>query len=407
MFLQHFEVKNYMIHRDSKIDLDPITVFVGANNGGKSALFDALINFSMVSRGKISQAFAPGPFSYDAMKYHGSGKVARISYNAVLSESSNSTDTISYSISYGYSKSSGFMIHDETIFDETGSIIFDRSDSEMYPMGKTSTYLNNEQSIFAAIRQAQHRNDYVETNSLVTMVARDVSRISMYRLDPANLERPSRLLDTVNDEATRSIVPRLSYRGEGLAAVLYYLSETQNPAFGTIVEKCAQIVQGFETFEFNNVVPDKVGFSARFSDERGVVQAANLSDGTLISIGLVSLLTSSERNPIVCLEECENGLTPNVIRKIYDLMKEFVSGARGTPAQLLISSHSPYVVCEAWNGIERDFIYQLKSENGASKIRKFSDIIDLHQMPLEKDNDNKRTRLNLNTAERIMDGYLA
>ena len=60
MFIRHFEVKNFMIHRNSKVDLFPITVLVGANNGGgKSAFFDALLNFSMVSRGRLSQAFSP------------------------------------------------------------------------------------------------------------------------------------------------------------------------------------------------------------------------------------------------------------------------------------------------------------------------------------------------------------
>jgi|SRR2546426_11052644 len=57
MFIRHFEVSNFKIHRDTSLDLFPITVFVGPNSGGKSALFDALINFSMVCRGDLSEAF--------------------------------------------------------------------------------------------------------------------------------------------------------------------------------------------------------------------------------------------------------------------------------------------------------------------------------------------------------------
>src|SRR5215831_12673369 len=55
MFIRQFEVSNYKIHKATTVNLYPITVFVGSNNGGKSALFDSILNFSMVSRGKLSQ----------------------------------------------------------------------------------------------------------------------------------------------------------------------------------------------------------------------------------------------------------------------------------------------------------------------------------------------------------------
>jgi AAA15 family ATPase/GTPase len=64
MFLQRFRVQNYMIHRDLELGLQPITVLVGPNNGGKSGFFDAMSNFSMVSRGRVQHAYGPGPYSY-------------------------------------------------------------------------------------------------------------------------------------------------------------------------------------------------------------------------------------------------------------------------------------------------------------------------------------------------------
>ena len=48
VFIRRFSIRNFKIHRDSSLELFPITVFVGPNSGGKSAIFDALINFSMV-----------------------------------------------------------------------------------------------------------------------------------------------------------------------------------------------------------------------------------------------------------------------------------------------------------------------------------------------------------------------
>lgn len=108
------------------------------------------------------------------------------------------------------------------------------------------------------------------------------------------------------------------------------------------------------------------------------------------------------------IEEPENGLTPPSIRAIYKTMQDFVDGAHSdTPGQLIISSHSPYLVCEAWNGAERDFIYQMRPHDGRALVRRFADIVTHHKIQLEKDSDGRRTRLNLRNAELIVDGYLS
>ena len=55
MFIRKFRVRNYMVHQDTSIELQPLTVLVGPNGGGKSALFDAMLNFSMLARGKCPE----------------------------------------------------------------------------------------------------------------------------------------------------------------------------------------------------------------------------------------------------------------------------------------------------------------------------------------------------------------
>lgn len=403
MYISRLEVKNFMSHKDTKLDLYPITVLVGANGGGKSALFDALLNFSMVSRGPIPHAFGPGPYSFPFVRYRGASQTSRIGYVATFAESFGGEETLTYEISYG-AQGDSYTIHRELIT-SGGATLFDREEADRFQVGGAAKYLAHDRGILAAIRQARVRGDYVDEVPLLTSVAQGVSRISKYRLEPSNLARPSRLPEDGSDGEADT--PRLSYEGEDLPSVLYHLSETEDPSMSVIQEECARAIPGFTRFEFNTVGVNKVGFSAVFADARGVVPAANLSDGTLNFVGLMALLTSADRNPIVCLEEPENGLTPRVLRALHAIMERAADGSlTGTPLQLLISSHSPYTVCEAWEGGAPEFLYQMRSDAGFTVIHPFSDIVAHHQIQLEKDSSGKRTRLNLSNAENIMEGYL-
>ncbi len=421
LYIRRFAVKNFMIHRQTSVRLHPISVFVGPNNGGKSALFDALLNFTMVSRGRLSQAFGPGPYSFRSRKSHGAAAAARVSFDVDISRAADDEEYLTYSVSYaqvaGAADPPRYQIFDEHLAGSNGTDHFNRSELEASPLGSAVGYLTEDQSIFAAIRRAQFSGEYEETDPLVTHVAREVSRIGKFRLNPQFLLQPSRLPDVgvarpMSDDSDDSTpiaaqTPSLDYRGEGLATVLYFLAETGSPALDDVVDSLRSSVDGFDGFEFNNVGTDRVGFSARFDDSRGNVLAANLSDGTLSLIGLSVLMANPSRQPIICIEEPENGLTPRSTRHVYEAIRAVAFPRDGGQArQVLISSHSPYVICEAWNGEERAFIYEVAPKEGRAVVRPFPEVVKDLGLHLEKDTSGKRERLNLSVADQVMDGYL-
>jgi predicted ATPase len=107
------------------------------------------------------------------------------------------------------------------------------------------------------------------------------------------------------------------------------------------------------------------------------------------------------------VEEPENGLTPQAIRSFYKCVRELAhSTDPQNRSQVLISSHSPFVICEAWNGDDRDFIYQVKIENGRAVVRKFSEAIAAQGIQLSKV-DGKREHLSLSNAAEVMSGRLS
>jgi predicted ATPase len=209
----------------------------------------------------------------------------------------------------------------------------------------------------------------------------------------------------ITDEVEEARVPRLDYSGEGLAGVLYFLAETANPMLDAVVARISDVIDGFQGFEFNAVGEDRIGVSGRFADSRELVPAANLSDGTLSLIGLLVLLVNPDRPPVLCLEEPENGLTPRATRAVYEAVVEAANAvAPAASSQVLISSHSPFVICQAWNGEEREFIYQMKPDEGRGLIRPFTQIVEEQGIHLAKV-DGKREHLSLKTADEVMAGY--
>ena len=406
MYIRHLQVRNYMIHKDTKIDLTPLTVLVGPQGGGKSALFDAMLNFSMVSRGNLRQAFGPYPYSYSATKHRAASKLARIGFNVHMSRGVEDESFLEYEIDYSQIDSTEqgprFTIPHERLRkmpDDT--VLFDRKDPDAYEISK-GLDIEDDRSLFAAIRHADLTGKLNEVDSLVSYCAKQISHFNRFKLDPGVLAQPSRLPDSTPDAT-----PRIGYHGEDLAATLYHLNETRSPALEAICDSMRDIDERFEGFEFNTVGTERIAFAAKYSDDRGLITSVRLSSGTLTYLGLITLVSTPNRPPLLMIEEPENGLTPQAIRSFYRAVRLLANHENSDQrSQVLLSSHSPFVICEAWNGEDRNFIHQVKVVEGKSLIRKFEKVIKDEGIQLRK-KSGERTNLGLSTAEDVMSGYMS
>lgn len=412
MYIRELRVRNYMVHEDTRLVLSPLTVLVGPNGAGKSAFFDSMLNFSMLSRGSLAQAFGPYPYSFQATKYHGASPVSRIGFEAVLSENPSDEEALRYEISYSQT-GTGKEAPTFTIFREVlrklpeDEVIFDRSEPERFGWTQ-SLPLQADATVLAAVRR-QHfsGSDLSQVDPLVRYCAQHISRLSKFRLSPTVLAQPSRLPPTTADDGGSVPPPRLGYDGEDLAAVLYYLNETGSATLDMIREAMSNLEPAFSDFTFSTVGADRIAFAVSFSDSRASVPSVRLSAGTLAYLGLIVLVSPPAASPVLLIEEPENGLTPHAVASFYEALKRLTS--EGVPegrSQVLVSSHSPFVICEAWNGEDREFIHQVKVSNGRAQIRSFPSLVDEHQLHLAKDAKGERSQLSLNLAKELMSGYL-
>jgi predicted ATPase len=186
------------------------------------------------------------------------------------------------------------------------------------------------------------------------------------------------------------------------------MHEKKDPALATIYKHIEEVVPGFKEFEFTFWGSDRVVFSMVFNDARGNVPAVRLSDGIRLFVGLMVLVYSPNRPSVMLIEEPENGLTPTALKTFYKASRQLAFPENPANAsQILISSHSPFIICEAWNGEDREFIHQFKSEKGQAVVRPFSAAVKEQHIVLAKEGDGKRTHLGLRNAEELMSGYLS
>ena len=76
-----------------------------------------------------------------------------------------------------------------------------------------------------------------------------------------------------------------------------------------------------------------------FTEGDFVIPATRLSDGTLRYLCLLAILCDPEPPPLVCIEEPELGLHPDIIPKVADLLR-----AASKRTQLIVTTHSDILV---------------------------------------------------------------
>ena len=174
------------------------------------------------------------------------------------------------------------------------------------------------------------------------------------RLDPARLMEPS---------YSEEDVPRVGHDGAGLPSVLAYLLGTRDPALAAIEADLERIISGAgrlltrparvtrtET-EFLRINGETVPRATEhsFSGQRlelvgphgKGVPADLLSEGTLLVIGLLTVLHTSPDLRLLLLDDIDRGLHPRAQRALVELVLEL---QRTRPElQVVCTTHSPFV----------------------------------------------------------------
>jgi predicted ATPase len=189
--------------------------------------------------------------------------------------------------------------------------------------------------------------------SPTTLLARrELQSWRLLQLEPSALRKP--------DEFTAP--PRLGVDGAHMPSTLNYLARTpQNgaPAGGTpspvldeLAARLSELVEQVQNVRVDRDDQRQI-LTLELTDLSGTpLPARSLSDGTLRFLALVVLSLDPREEGLICLEEPENGIHPERIPVILQLLQEIavdVESEVGTDnplRQVIINTHSPGVVSQ-------------------------------------------------------------
>lgn len=198
---------------------------------------------------------------------------------------------------------------------------------------------------------------------------------------------------TANNLATPSypeeIPPRISSDGKGLASTIANLMTTETDWHQAIVASLSKLVpqvknvrvkptkvyrleqrvisideKKFPVDEQREVIGHEIIFDIQTA--RGL-PANSMSDGTLLVLGLLTLLWSSPSAHLILLDDIESGLHPLAQRQLMQVLKDF---AEKHDRQIILTSHSPYIIDEL---DAKDVWVMATDKEGISHAKRLSD----------------------------------
>jgi predicted ATPase len=159
--------------------------------------------------------------------------------------------------------------------------------------------------------------------------------------------------------------------GEHLASVLGHLKDKNREAFDKLVKRLRRL---FPTLSDISVSGGGWGWrTVRLHEGNGrsvVFNSHQMSDGVLRLLAVTSLLYLDRIPTVLTFEEPENGVHPQLIREVVQILRELTQRKPPNRCQVFMTTHSPYVLDEFFDHPEQVYCMDRPHpQAGASIIR--------------------------------------
>ena len=307
-----------------ELALAPLNVLIGPNGSGKSNLVHVLALLQAVATDFAAAVRESGDMTHWIWR-HGERNPAIPSIDVTFSNGEG--ERLEYELMFG-EQHRGPVVLEETLTDTEGRLYLSRSRDSANLFGKNG----DEYSIGSPLanQSALSQVDQALRFSEVHRTRRSFAELSIYRDWAIGRSAPARRPQKPN---LGSAV--LNDDAGNLGLVLNQLNQ-DHAAKTRLLDALRELYDNITDFRVN-IEHDSVKIVLREGDVE--IPAARLSDGTLRYLCLLAILCHPRPPPVVCLEEPELGLHPDILPGLADLLKD-----ASTRCQLIVTTHSDVLI---------------------------------------------------------------
>lgn len=383
MRIESITIENFKVFKETTIkDLSKMAVLLGTNGSGKSSFFDVFgflsdslqnnVTIALNRRGGFQEVITRGcNFNKDLIKFEIKFRNEQIG--------SEHSPLITYSIAIGFKNGKAYIRREILKYrrgQRTGKPwhFLDFKDGLGYAISNEEEY-GQEGVEEKRINQKVTSPDILAIKGLgqfeqFKAVSAFRSLLEKWYVSNFKIEYGRNIADT-------GISNHLSVNGDNLAQVTKYMYDYHRELFESILKKLPRRIPGINQVEAKETEDGRI--ILRFKDEnfKDPFVARYVSDGTIKMFAYMILLHDPEPHPLLCIEEPENFLHPDLLLQLCEEIREY--SERG--GQVFVSSHSPDFV----NGLKLNELFFLVKVDGYTIIKaaKNDDII----KELSKDNN--------------------
>jgi len=349
MRVRRLRIKNFLSIRDVDLELGKLSVFVGPNSSGKSNIVRALQ--LLTNHARLGNPVLPGYRDFKSV-VHGFDVTKQVELEI---EAEVNGRRVKYSLT---------LVPDNYIekawIDGEEALISEGEMSEASVLTRDGavTRFNKYPYIptYEPLPSFIHYKYKAALISLpreaaeeIRLLAELLKGFAIHSFDPKYI----RLTSSIKDP------PLLGYEGGGLARVLLRFALENRRVFTRIEDTLRSLIPEVEEVALH-VEGETVELWLRVKGLEGPLKPASISDGTLRMLAYITVLHSDAT--LAAFEEPENFVHPHLLETLVDL-------ARKAPCQVLITTHSPYLL----DHVKPEEVYVVEKPGVETIVKKLSE----------------------------------
>lgn len=325
--LKSVKLTNFLSFKEQTIELHPkVNVLIGVNGSGKSNFLKALTILQESVKKRLSRLIINNWGGLKEIIYSNGEPLNNFNINYTFSEKLLSPEydkELHYNLTFNrLASQSNYYVDEKLIFDDGKDDYFidmaenQNSDSK----NKTETLLSN----------------YFDNTNIIQPLLRPQNKKIFEYFKSINVYEnfDTRMNSNLRSKSLITPESHLDTDGSNLASLLNRLEIDYPDNFLNIIDKFQDVNSSYKNINLD-LNETEIRIKLKESSLSNFISSRHISDGTLRYLCLLAILYNPNRGKLVCIDEPETGLHPDMLFNIADGIRE-----ASKDTQFIIATHS-------------------------------------------------------------------